>query len=134
MSQSETGEDDQRKAVEAQPSDLRDLEYLGNAIYSLLVEAQANDKREAKWGLRYPFFHNVSIRTGAGTCYSAFSRDISEQGIGLLHNFELPLGEVGIAISSKQGYSVPLRARIAWCRSCGEGWYISGCKIVSAGA
>lgn len=97
----------------------------GKAIYELIVEARDYEKNARRYN-RYAFFRPVSIRIEGDRHYSAFSRDISAWGIGLLHNFELTPGEVGIAISSEQGYSIPLRARIVWCRPCGEGWYISG--------
>jgi hypothetical protein len=131
MSQSKPGAGGQRKTVEEQPSDSGDVEYLGNAIHSLLVEAQGNDKREARWGLRYPFFRNVSIRTAAGTSYSAFSRDISASGIGLLHNMELPRCEVEISTTSGRGYSLKVRVQITRCQFCSEGWYTSGGQFLS---
>ena len=99
-------------------------------LYPLLIEARANDKREARWGLRYPFFA-ASIGTGAGNRYSAFSRDISASGIGLLHNMELPLGEVEISTTTRGGYSARIRTQIVQCRLCGEGWYMSGGQFVS---
>ena len=111
--------------------DLEDARSLGNALYPLLIEARANDKREARWGLRYPFFRAASIGTGAGNRYSAFSRDISASGIGLLHNMELPLGEVEISTTTRGGYSARIRTQIVQCRLCGEGWYMSGGQFVS---
>ena len=65
-----------------------------------------NDKREDRWGIRYPFFRAVSISTDCGHQYSAFSRDISASGIGLLHNVDLPTGDVDINITSGRGYAV----------------------------
>jgi hypothetical protein len=101
----------------------------GKAIYELLAEARDNEMHDRRAN-RFAFFRPVTIHTEGDRRYSAFSRDISEWDIGLLHSFELPPGEVGIAISSHRGYSVPLRARIIWCRPCGEGWYISGGEFV----
>ena len=101
----------------------------GKAIYELVAEAQDNEQH-ARRSNRYPFFRPVSIQTEGGYYFSAFSRDISALDIGLLHNFELKPGEVGIAVSSERGYSVPVRTRIIWCRPCGEGWYISGGEFV----
>jgi hypothetical protein len=79
---------------------------------------------------RSPFFFPVSILLDDGRCFSAFSRDLSASGIGLLHCMELPLGEVDIRMTGG-GYSVKVRARILWCKSCGEGWYISGGTFAS---
>jgi hypothetical protein len=97
----------------------------GKAIYELIAEAVQHEQH-ARRSDRHPFFRPVSIRTADNHRYSAFSRDISAVGIGLLHNFQMPVGEVDVAISKPQGYSVPVRVRIAWCESCGEGWYLSG--------
>jgi hypothetical protein len=113
------------------PFELQELRSFGNALHPLLVEARANDKREDRWGIRYPFFRAVSIAMDCGHQYSAFSRDISASGIGLLHNVDLPTGDVDIHITSGRGYAVRVRTRISWCQSCGEGWFISGGQFVA---
>jgi hypothetical protein len=63
--------------------------------------------------------------------YSAFTREISATGFGLLHNMQLPLKEVGLLVA---GQRQTLRAEVERCEPCGEGWYISGCKILDMGA
>lgn len=113
------------------PFELHELRSFGNALHPLLVEARANDKREDRWGIRYPFFRAVSIETDCGIRHAAFSRDISASGIGLLHSMELPVGEVEITVTGGRGYSVKVRTHISWCHSCGEGWYISGGQFIS---
>ena len=84
--------------------------------------------------MRHAFFRPVSIEVDDGHQYSAFSREISSSGIGLIHNVELPDGDVEITISSEQGYSIRVRTNIMWCQPCGEGWYISGGKFVGIAA
>jgi len=101
----------------------------GKAIFELISEA-LETQRNVRRADRYPFFRAVSIRTPDGQHFSAFSRDISSMGIGLLHNFEMPCGDVEISISRDQGYCVPVRARIAWCRPCTEGWFLSGGEFI----
>ncbi|HVU88938.1 MAG TPA: PilZ domain-containing protein [Pirellulales bacterium] len=113
------------------PFELHELRSFGNALHPLLVEARANDQRDDRWGIRYPFFRAVSITGPNGEHYDAFSRDISASGIGLLHNVELPPGLVDIHISSARGYGLQVQTRIFWCQSCGEGWYISGGRFTS---
>jgi hypothetical protein len=98
----------------------------GKAIYQLLVEAQSKENKDRRRDVRYAFFRPVTIEVDDGHRYSAFSREISASGIGLIHNVELPEGEVEITVSSEQGYSIRVRTKIVWCQSCGEGWYISG--------
>jgi hypothetical protein len=97
----------------------------GEAIYGLIVEADNDDKKDLRAEVRFPFFRSLSIRVDGGS-YSAFSRDISDSGIGLLHNFELKPGEVEISIPSKNGWTVRVRTQIIWSSMCGEGWYVSG--------
>jgi hypothetical protein len=98
----------------------------GKAIYQLIVEAQNNEKRDRRVEVRFAFFRPVSVHTHDGHAFSAFSREISASGVGLIHNMPLERGEVQITISHEHGYSIRVRTEIMWCQSCGEGWYISG--------
>ncbi len=102
----------------------------GKAIYQLIVEAQSMENKDRRRDVRYAFFRPVSVEVEEGQRYSAFSREISASGIGLIHNIEFPNSEVEISVSSEQGYSIRVRTRIMWCTPCGEGWYISGGKFV----
>ena len=106
----------------------------GRAIYQLIVEAQHNEKKDRRSEVRFAFFRPVSILTDDGHRYSAFSREISASGVGLIHNMNLPHGEVEVSISHEQGYSIRVRTQIVWCRPCGEGWYISGGRFVGVAA
>jgi hypothetical protein len=101
----------------------------GMAIHELILEAHQDNLRDRRSAARYPFFRRVAIRS-EGSPIVAFSREISTVGIGLLHNTELPPGEIEIAIPSKRGHSVRVRTRIVWCQPCGDGWYISGGQFV----
>jgi hypothetical protein len=98
----------------------------GKAIYQLIVEAKAALKADRRGDVRYAFFRPVSIELDDGHVYSAFTREISETGIGLVHNMPLGEGEVEVSVRSDCGYSIRVRTQIIWCVSCGEGWYISG--------
>lgn len=98
----------------------------GKAIYQLIVEAKAAQKTDRRAEVRYAFFRPVSIEMDDGHRYSAFTREISETGIGLIHNMDLNEVEVEISVRSDLGYSIRVRTEILWCHACGEGWYISG--------
>jgi hypothetical protein len=102
---------------------------LGLEVYQILREARANEKKERRDTVRYAFFRPVAIHLGQNRL-SGFSREISETGIGLLHNADLSPGEVEVVISTEQTYSVHIRTRILWCTRCGDGWYISGGEFV----
>jgi hypothetical protein len=82
---------------------------------------------------RFPFMRSVSIQMD-GNCYSAFTRESSASAIGLLHNIELPLGEVEIVVAIKTGQKNSLSVRIEQCEPCGDGWYISGGPLIGLSA
>lgn len=99
-------------------------------IRQLCVEAGNRTRKNRRTDVRFPFFRPVSIQLDEGQRYSAFSRDISAAAIGLMHNMEVPVGEVDLSISSQSGYSVHVRARVTRCEPCGEGWSISACEFL----
>jgi hypothetical protein len=96
-----------------------------NLMYRLVLQAETDFNNDRRSEPRYPFFRSVSVRVD-GKSFTAFTREISASAIGLLHNMELPMKEVGILVAGQQQ---ELRACIERCESCGEGWYISGCTI-----
>jgi hypothetical protein len=98
-------------------------------MYRLVLQAETDFNDDRRSERRFPFFRHVSVQVDAQS-FTAFSRDISASGIGLLHSMELPLKDVVIIVD---GHRQGLLARVVRCESFGEGWYISGCKIVSAG-
>jgi hypothetical protein len=61
---------------------------------------------------------------------SAFARDISAGGIGLVHLMPLHQGEVVVTLPLPSGPSIRLLAEIRWCRDYGNGWYASGAQFV----
>jgi hypothetical protein len=101
---------------------------LGAAIGNLLKEARSYEKVERRAETRHPFFRPVSIQLAADPrrLVSAFAREISPGGIGLLHSLHIEPGEATLSISRPDGQPLCVRAEILWCRPCGEGWYLSG--------
>jgi hypothetical protein len=84
--------------------------------------------REHRSEIRYPSISRVSIRTldGSGITWSAFSRDASHSGIGLLHTMPLKRGDVYEISVQGQDIQVRRKAEVAWCQSIGTGWFCSG--------
>ena len=107
------------------PAQANEMTAVQDPIRQLYVEAGNSAKRDRRSDVRFSFFHPVTIETHAGQRFSAFSRDISATAIGLMHNRELPPGEIDLTIPSRQGYAVKVTTRITRCQSCGAGWYIS---------
>ena len=81
---------------------------------------------------RQPFFRPVTLTAVEGEWQqcSAFSRDISPQGIGLLSNVPVERRECILTIPRKSGAPVHLRAEMLWCAHCGDGWYVSGGRFL----
>ena len=101
----------------------KDSDGLMGELLTLAEAEFNNDRRSEK---RFPFFRPVSVQVDDHR-FSAFTREIGDSGMGLLHSMELPLEEVLITII---GQPQQLRLRIEHCESIGEGWYISGAKTV----
>ena len=100
---------------------------LQSRVQLLIEHAKDEAQKEERSLPRYPLFQPVSLRRGL-QCLSAFSRDISEIGIGLLH--DMPIGgEYIIAICDGFGVEYELAGEVLWCRPCGQGWYISGIRF-----
>jgi hypothetical protein len=110
-------------------SHIADRTPIGLAVYEILREARANEQSECRDTVRYSFFRPVTISVGPNS-FAAFSREVSEVGIGLLHNVELASGPIEVCIPTDQEYSVRIRTDILWCSPIGEGWYISGGKFI----
>ena len=96
----------------------------------LLMLAEAEFKNDRRSEMRFPFFRPVSVQVDDHS-FSAFTREICNSGMGLLHSMELPLQEVVIKIADRPQQ---LRLQIEQCESIGEGWYISGGKLVDKNA
>jgi hypothetical protein len=102
----------------------------GMAIHELVQEAHQDDQHERRTTVRFPFFRQVTLKLPGGIRATAFSREISAEGIGMLHDVELPPGVVELTIPSKRGPAIRVRTRILWCHPCGHGWYTSGGQFV----
>ena len=96
----------------------------------LLLIAQEEFNSDRRSEQRFPFFRPASVQVDDHN-FSAFTREICASGMGLLHSTELPLKEVVIKIA---GRPQQLRLQIQRCESIGDGWYISGGKLVGTDA
>ena len=103
---------------------------LRQTVAKMIEDAKlANDERRNNG--RYPYFQPVMIQLkDSPELYSAFTRDVSLTGIGLLH--WMPIQPQTITVMGKltDGMDVRIGVRVVWCVPCGEGWYISGGRFL----
>jgi hypothetical protein len=99
------------------------------AIPQLVADAKEFAERERRTDTRFPFFRQASIHVN-GHCYSAFTRNISDSGIGLMHTMELTLCDVELHITADLDRVLSIRARVERCESCSSGLYISGLSFL----
>ena len=86
---------------------------LNQTIERLVNESIPEEQAGRRGELRLPFCRPLSILLGDGaTMVSAFSRDISSKGIGLMHSFPLEPGEIVVQIPSRSGNPVSIRTEI----------------------
>lgn len=102
------------------------------AVLGLLEASQQGEYFERRSQIRHPFFAPVSLRPdgAATTQLSAFSRDISFEGIGLLHNYSLERGERFEIHLRMLAQELRHLAEVDWCSAAGEGWYLSGWRFI----
>ena len=96
---------------------------------SVLVEkARSGFGEELRQSRRFPFFQPVTIYSDQeGQCpQSAFSRDISAWGIGLLLNAPVTLRPVQLKIHFGDDEEIAVSGFVRWCQPCGHGWYLAG--------
>lgn len=94
-----------------------------------ILEAPQWDRRATR---RLPYFGPVvvALPDSPSVNLSAFARDISEGGVGLVHLMPLKEGEVILTLPLPSGQNVVLRTEIVWCRDFGDGWYASGARFL----
>jgi hypothetical protein len=85
--------------------------------------------RENRCEERQPFFRSVILEVG-GRQYSAFTRDVSDNGMGFLHNAPIAGGEIVVRLNADSPRATRIRMKLMWCMPCGEGWYISGGRFI----
>jgi hypothetical protein len=90
------------------------------------------DQRETRRERRLPYFGAATVCPMASPTVklSAFVRDLSPSGIGLVHFMPLNVGEVVVTLEISRGRSVAMLTEIVWCRDFNEGWFASGGKFV----
>lgn len=102
-------------------------------LESVLTASRESHFAERRTEERYPFFSQVMLEPFERTerKLSAYSREISAGGIGLLHVMPLELGNIYQVIVDESLFPFRRFAEVLWCRSAGHGWFLSGWRFVT---
>ncbi len=113
-----------------------DSQSTDQTIERWLKEASIANSYNKREHTRYPFFRAVTVNIGVPheTEIFAFSRDISPNGIGLLHRVNLPSQQLNLTIQTIGGTFVTFQAELAWTKPYGNGWHLSGMRATDMSA
>lgn len=78
---------------------------------------------------REAFHRPATVILPDGSRQAAFLRDISRDGIGLVHREPIEATAVQIIIEFSTGCRVQVAAEIVWCGPC-QGYYASGVRLL----
>jgi hypothetical protein len=117
------------ESITEKPDKAYDLRVAVHEILSLAL----NEGIEGRNRLREPFLASVFIQPegDAGPSLTGFSRDVSAEGVGLLHSFPLDLTDTVVEFPRPNRKSLRLQVKITWCKPFGEGWYVSGGQFIT---
>lgn len=105
------------------------MEHIGlqAAVYEILADAIDQDINR-RGNRREPLLTSVLIQPDeeSDRWLTGLTRDVSPEGIGLIHFFPLECGECVIKVTYPNRKPKLLKIKIQWCRPFGDGWYISG--------
>jgi len=102
-------------------------------VVETLLAHDGNTMQERRVDPRFAFFAPVNLRSPQAprAIMSAFSREISCGGIGLLHSMPLVAGTCYTIDCTRGDVELRHLAEVVWCRPAGDGWFMSGCRFVS---
>lgn len=108
---------------------------LKKALGSLLDDADLIEADRRVHG-RVPFYQpaRLELADASNSSHPVFTRDVSRDGIGLLHNEPIEPQIVTLSVTCSTGDVASFKLHLDWCLSCGEGWYISGGGFADDGA
>jgi hypothetical protein len=103
-----------------------------DSLSAVIQEIVAGTQCERRAEQRYPYFAPVTITTPDAPLVklSAYAKDISLSGLGMVHVMKLARGPALITLPLQSGRLVTINTDICWCRDFGSGWYISGGRFL----
>lgn len=99
-------------------------------IENWVQTARAVDLSQRRQQKRVPFFRAAQMVDQSGKQVAAFSRDISPDGIGLLHHCELAKGEQIAVTVYLDNREIDLIVQTEWCHPVNRDWFLSGGSFV----
>ncbi len=102
-------------------------------LHALLFTSRSDDGCDTRSTGRFSFFTPVTLHSliEPARNLSAFTRDLSRGGVGLLHNYPIERGLVSEVLFRCRDVDIRKPAEAAWCRPAGEGWYLSGWRFLA---
>lgn len=101
-------------------------------IERLISESQRAKFVERRTETRHPHTRPVRIFLSDDDVISAFSKNLSTHGIGIVADRELPAGTIAtLSIHCTSGPPVDLRCEVRWCDNFGHGWWLTGWKFLN---
>ena len=73
---------------------------------------------------------DAPLDTSGSQSVTAYTRDISVGGVGLLHDQPITSNRVLLTFELLGGETVSLVALLTWCRYLGDFWYSSGGRLI----
>ena len=102
------------------------LNDLKRVLGSLDVAPVDNRRESKRQELRVP----AELTTGRGNAVSVMTREISREGIGLIHRGAVPLGEARLQLPG-DSRAIRRRVRIEWCAPFAYGMFLSGGRLLA---
>lgn len=101
-------------------------------LNAVLTATRGGEFVERRATPRHPCFAPVSLTPSGDSRQrlSAYSRDISAEGLGLLHSMPLTRGTIFSAVLQLPTGELRQQGQVMWCKPAGEGWYLSGLRFV----
>lgn len=107
---------------------------LKEEMQRLLHEASDADRTgkdtDRRRATRFPFVYPVMVYPKSGRRQVCFSKDLSEDGIGLLQTRPLPVGTIADLELSCTGKPVITEAKLLWRREYALGWNLVGWQFM----
>ena len=115
-------------------SSVKEKHRINQIIESLrkAERAEANHGRRA--AQRLPFVRPVIITVGRDkqTQIKATSKDLSQTGMGVIHEVGLEVGRIGVVtIYRLHDDPLMIRAECRWCQTFCKSWFVSGWRFLA---